>query len=247
MSSLDGRSVIVTGSATGIGRGIASEVAAAGADVVLVDVDERVSEVAAGLGGTAVVGDVSDPATVDSAIAAAGPTLRGLVNNAAIVYHVDAVETTQEQWDRTIAVNLQAPWLFAKAAIPVMLEAGGGSIVNVASIEATRVRRDHAVYAASKSGLVGLTRGIAVDYGRRGVRCNTISPGSVDTEMFRTYVDMADDPQAVRDELIGLNFVGRIGTEEEMGKLAVYMLSDDSGFMNGTDVVIDAGRLIGEN
>ncbi len=65
--------------------------------------------------------------------------------------------------------------------------------------------------------------------------------------MFRTYVDMADDPQAVRDELIGLNFVGRIGTEEEMGKLAVYMLSDDSGFMNGTDVVIDAGRLIGEN
>jgi 2-keto-3-deoxy-L-fuconate dehydrogenase len=247
MSILEGRSVVVTGSATGIGRGIASEVAAAGADVVLVDVDERVSEVAAGLGGTAVVGDVSDPATVDSAIAAAGPTLRGLVNNAAIVYHVDAVETTQEQWDRTIAVNLQAPWLFAKAAIPVMLEAGGGSIVNVASIEATRVRRDHAVYAASKSGLVGLTRGIAVDYGRRGVRCNTISPGSVDTEMFRTYVDMADDPQAVRDELIGLNFVGRIGTEEEMGKLAVYMLSDDSGFMNGTDVVIDAGRLIGEN
>lgn len=247
MSRLDGRSVIVTGAATGIGHGIATEVAAAGAFVVLVDIDGRVGDVAARLGGVAVVGDVSDEGTVAEAIAAAGTSLRGLVNNAAIVYHVDAVETTRDQWDRTIAVNLRAPWLFAKAAIPVMLEAGGGSIVNVASIEATRVRRDHAVYAASKSGLVGLTRGIAVDYGRRGVRCNTISPGSVDTEMFRTYVEMADDPQAVRDELIGLNFVGRIGTEEEMGKLAVYMLSDDSSFMNGTDVVIDAGRLIGEN
>ncbi|HSG78017.1 MAG TPA: SDR family oxidoreductase [Acidimicrobiia bacterium] len=247
MTRLDGRSVIVTGAATGIGHGIATEVAAAGAFVVLVDIDGRVGDVAARLGGVAVVGDVSDEGTVAEAIAAAGTSLRGLVNNAAIVYHVDAVETTRDQWDRTIAVNLRAPWLFAKAAIPVMLEAGGGSIVNVASIEATRVRRDHAVYAASKSGLVGLTRGIAVDYGRRGVRCNTISPGSVDTEMFRTYVEMADDPQAVRDELIGLNFVGRIGTEEEMGKLAVYMLSDDSSFMNGTDVVIDAGRLIGEN
>lgn len=247
MSRLDGRSVIVTGAATGIGHGIATEAAAAGASVVVVDVDDRVRDVAVTLGGVAVVGDVSDEGTVAAAVAAAGTSLRGLVNNAAIVFHVDAVETTQEQWDRTIAVNLMAPWLFAKAAIPVMLEAGGGSIVNVASIEATRVRRDHAVYAASKSGLVGLTRGIAVDYGRRGVRCNTISPGSVDTEMFRTYVEMADDPQAVRDELIGLNFVGRIGTEEEMGKLAVYMLSDDSSFMNGTDVVIDAGRLVGEN
>jgi len=247
MRSLEGRSVIVTGAATGIGHGIATEVAAAGAAVVLVDVDERVLEVAAGLGGTAVVGDVSDPATAVTAVGQAGPGLRGLVNNAATVYHVDTVATTREQWDRTIGVNLTAPWLFAKAAIPVMLAAGGGSIVNVASIEATRVRRDHAADAASKSGLLGLTRGIAVDYGRHGVRCNAISPGSVDTEMFRTYVQMADDPQAVRDELIGLNFVGRIGTEQEMGRLAVYLLSDDSGFMNGSDVVMDAGRLIGEN
>ena len=251
---LQDKVAVITGGASGIGEATVTRFAEEGAACVIADLQtDRGEALASDLGDAVCFVEVdvsSEPAVataVDTALQRFG-RLDCMFNTAGVVGAVGPiVETDVEAWDRTIAVNLQAPWLFAKAAIPVMLEAGGGSIVNVASIEATRVRRDHAVYAASKSGLVGLTRGIAVDYGRRGVRCNTISPGSVDTEMFRTYVDMADDPQAVRDELIGLNFVGRIGTEEEMGKLAVYMLSDDSGFMNGTDVVIDAGRLIGEN
>lgn len=247
MRALDDRTVIVTGAATGIGFGVASQCAAAGARVVLIDLDPRVEPAADSVGGVAVTGDVADESVVHEAVDRAGPTLRGVVNNAAVVFHVDTLDTTQEMWDRTQSVNLMAPWLFAKAAIPVMLAAGGGSIVNVASIETTRVRFGHAAYAASKAGLIGLTRGIAVDYGRRGVRCNAISPGSFDTEMFRTYTAMSDDPKGLTDSLIGLNFVGRIGTIDEIGKLAVYLLSDDSSFMNGADVVIDAGRMIGED
>lgn len=243
MSRLDARSVIVTGAARGIGLAIARACAEAGADVVVVDLVDTVVDVASAIGAEALVGDVTDDEVVRRAVDAAGDRLRGLVNNAGVLFEADTVDTERTVWDRTIDVNLTAPWLFAKAAIPVMLAAGGGSIVNIASIEATRVRKDHSAYVAAKSGLLGLTRGIAIDYGRRGVRCNAISPGSINTEMFRTYLSVADDPEALEAQLIAMNYAGRLGTADEIATLCVYLLSDDSGFVNGTDVVIDGGRI----
>src|SRR3990172_1229902 len=97
-----------------------------------------------------------------------------------------------------------------------MVEAGGGSTVNIASIEATRVRANHAAYVAAKTGLLGLTRGIAIDYGRSGIRCNAISQGSIDTEMFARYVEQSSDPDQLVRTLIDLNYVGRLGTVEEV-------------------------------
>ena len=244
--SLAGSVVIVTGAARGIGMGIASVCAAKGAAIVLVDIDPEVESVAERLGGRAIVGDVADEtaagAAVNLAVGAHG-RLTGLVNNAAVLYEASTVETTREQWDHTLAVNLTAPWLWSKAAIPAMLDGGGGSIVNVASIEATRVRADHAAYVSAKSGLLGLTRAVAIDYGRRGVRCNAISPGSIDTEMFRTYLSHSPDPDALEAALVAMNYAGRLGSAEEVGELAAFLLAAESGFVNGADLVIDGGRI----
>jgi 2-keto-3-deoxy-L-fuconate dehydrogenase len=239
---LDGASVIVTGAARGIGLGIARACAAEGARLALVDIDPAVEDVASAISATAYVGDVADQRFAEHVVAESGP-VRGLVNNAGVLFEASTLHTTNEQWDRTMAVNLRAPWMWSKAVIPSMLESGIGSIVNVASIEATRVRADHAAYVAAKSGLLGLTRGVAIDYGRQGVRCNSISPGSIDTEMFRNYVQNSPDPEALEATLVGMNYAGRLGTVEEIGALAVYLLSDESGFVNGTDVVIDGGRI----
>jgi NAD(P)-dependent dehydrogenase (short-subunit alcohol dehydrogenase family) len=133
--------------------------------------------------------------------------------------------------------------MFARAAIPSMVAAGGGSIVNIASIEAHSVRDDHAAYVAAKAGLIGLTKAIAIDYGRRGVRCNSISPGSIETEMFRNYVAAAEDPEALEAALIAMNYRGRLGTPEEIAGVVSYLLSDECTFANGADFIVDGGRL----
>lgn len=252
MSELEGGVVLVTGAAKGIGKAIAHGCAAAGAAVGLLDVDAAtVATVAADLAESGanvahVAADVSDPdqcaAAVDSIAASLGaPT--GLVNNAAVLFEADTVETTLEQWDRTIDVNLKGPWLMAREVIPAMLERGSGAIVNIASIEAHSVRADHAAYVAAKGGLVALTKGIAIDYGRRGIRCNSISPGSIATEMFYDYVAGAEDPEAFEESLIAMNYRGRLGTTAEIAAMAVFLLSEASGFTNGSDFIIDGGRL----
>ena len=243
---LEGAVVIVTGAAKGIGRGVAEVCARDGARVALVDLDPAVEAVASELEGTTHVGDVSDQGfaeqVVQSVIDAEG-RVTGLVSNAGVLHEASTVATSREQWDQTLAVNLTAPWLWAQQVIPAMVEAGGGSIVNMASIEATRVRADHAAYVSSKSGLLGLTRAIAIDHGRDGVRCNAVSPGSIDTEMFRGYVAQSPDPVALEAQLVGMNYAGRLGTSHEIGDLVSFLLSDRSQFVNGADLVIDGGRI----
>ena len=247
--------VVISGAAQGIGRAIAERCAADGAAVVLVDVDqsglEAVEAVEADLRGRGYrvmvsVGDVSEEVVCQALVGAAetvfgAPT--GLVNNAAVLHEADTVATTAEQWDRTIAVNLTAPWLLARAAIPAMVRAGRGSIVNIASIEAHSVRAKHAAYVAAKAGLIGLTKAIAIDYGRRGVRCNSVSPGSIATDMFRNYVAADEDPEAFEEALVAMNYRGRLGRSEEIAGVVAYLLSDDCTFANGADFIIDGGRL----
>ena len=245
---LAGDVVVVTGAANGIGSAIARRCLDDGAAVVAVDID------GAGLarlgGGDRLIpleADLADQATPQRVVKAAGearfgpPT--GLVNNAGVLYEASTVDTTDEQWDHTHDVNLKAPWRLSKALIPAMVSAGRGSIVNIASIEAHSVRADHAAYVSAKAGLIGLTKAIAIDYGRRGVRCNSISPGSIETEMFRNYVAAADDPEALEAALIAMNYRGRLGTPEEIAGVVAYLLSDECTFANGADFVIDGGRL----
>jgi NAD(P)-dependent dehydrogenase (short-subunit alcohol dehydrogenase family) len=138
-----------------------------------------------------------------------------------------------------LAVNLTAPFTWARAAIPALLDAGGGAIVNIASIDADFARPRTSAYVTSKAGLLGLTRSIAIDFGRRGIRCNAISPSSIDTEMLRAHLSRAG---LDADAQIARNHVGRLGTAEEVAAACAYLLSDEAGFVNGANLVIDGAR-----
>jgi NAD(P)-dependent dehydrogenase (short-subunit alcohol dehydrogenase family) len=245
VGKLDGKSIIVTGAARGIGAVIAQTCVEEGAQVLVVDIDPRVEEVAAELGAVAVVGDLTTDGlaeqTVAEAVARHG-TLDGLVNNAALVLEGDLLGTDMENWRSTIQLNMEVPFTWCKAALPVLLEKGDGSIVNISSTEGIVARPNHFSYVTSKAGLGGLTRSIAIDFGRRGIRCNSVSPGSIDSERFREYVEGRPELEA---ELISYNYRGRIGRPREVAACCVYLLSDDSGFVTGADYIIDGGRTAG--
>jgi 2-keto-3-deoxy-L-fuconate dehydrogenase len=245
MGRLEGKSVIVTGPARGIGKAIAHACAAEGASLILIDVDEAVSSVATGPRTHAIVGDIRDGELAKRAVAEAVQrygALDGLVNNVALVEEGDITETDQRIWDDTMAVNVEAPFRWIQAAIPAMLERGEGSVVNICSTEGVVARPGHFAYVTSKAALMGLTRSVAIDFGRKGVRCNAISPGSIESERFRGYV--AGKPE-LEQELISYNYRNRIGRPEEVAACCLYLLSDDSGFVNGADYVIDGGRTAG--
>lgn len=244
MDRLQDKVIIVTGAAQGIGLGIAKACSSEGAGVVLVDINPKVKEAAEAINGVALVLDITEPGSAELAIKSAHRhfgRLTGLVNNAGRVDEADILETSDELWAQTMALNLEAPFQWSRAAIATMLETGGGSIVNISSIEATRVRPRHFPYVVSKAALSCFTRAVAVDYGRRGIRCNTISPGSVDTEMYETYT--AQYP-GLKEHLVGLNFAGRLGTTAEIGAAAVYLLSDETLFLNGHELIIDGARTV---
>ncbi|MGE6743566.1 SDR family NAD(P)-dependent oxidoreductase [Allorhizobium pseudoryzae] len=244
MDRLKGKSVIVTGAARGIGRGIAAACAGEGANVLLVDINSDVETVAGELGAMGLTIDIADPnsgaVAVEKALASWG-RIDGLVNNAGRVDEADILETPQSLWDTTMDLNLRAPYLWSQAVLPSMLRNGSGSIVNISSIEASQVRPRHFPYVISKSGLNSMTRAIATDFGRKGIRCNTISPGSVKTEMFVTYTSQYP---GLEERLMNLNYAGRLGSPEEIGQAAVYLLSDETLFLNGHDLVIDGARTV---
>jgi len=244
MNRLNGKSVIITGAARGIGKGIASACAAEGAKVMLVDIDPAVEKLAKEFNGLSLVTDIADPKSGEQAVTLAlnnWGKIDGLVNNAGRVDEADILETDQTLWDATMDLNLRAPYLWCQAVLPSMLKKGGGSIVNVSSIEASQVRPRHFPYVISKSGLNSMTRAIATDFGRKGIRCNTISPGSVKTEMFVTYT--AQYP-GLEQHLQSLNYAGRLGNPDEIGQAAVYLLSDETGFLNGHNLIIDGARTV---
>jgi NAD(P)-dependent dehydrogenase (short-subunit alcohol dehydrogenase family) len=245
LSKLEGKSIVVTGAARGIGAEIARLCIEEGAAVTAIDVDPRIEDVASAMGAHAVVGDLNEEGLAERVVAeTVGRTgkLDGLVNNAALVLEGDLLGTDLDNFRQTMQLNVEAPFAWCKAAVPAMLAAGGGSIVNISSTEGIVARPDHFSYVTSKAALGGLTRSIAIDFGRREIRCNSVSPGSVESERFREYVK---DFPGLEEELISYNYRGRLGRPREVAACAVYLLSDDSGFVNGADYVVDGGRTAG--
>jgi len=247
--SLDGRTALVTGAASGIGRHTALRLAAAGAHVVLCDRDEAAGRAAAaeveGAGGRAsfVAADVSDDAAVREAVAHAvelGGGLHVLFNNAGIFPDGDGspVETSLDVWHRVIDVNLKGVFLGCKHGIPAMLESGGGSIINTASFVAVMgAATSQIAYTASKGGVLAMTREIAVEYARQGIRANALCPGPVRTPLLE---ELLADPDARARRLVHIP-MGRLAEAEEIAEAVHFLASDASSYVTGTTFLVDGG------
>jgi NAD(P)-dependent dehydrogenase (short-subunit alcohol dehydrogenase family) len=248
MGRLDGKVALITGAASGMGR-VASELfAAEGARVVVVDRTESGEEVAAGIRAAGheaafVAADVADAGDCDRMVEFAVRTFGGLhvlYNNAGIFPADDGgtLETPEATWDRVMQVNLKGVWLGCRAGIPAMLASGGGSIVNVASFVAiVGAATAQIAYTSSKGGVLAMTREMAVEYGRSGIRANSLCPGPIETPLL---AELMADPERRARRLVHIP-MGRLGQASELAKAALFLASDDSSFMTGAALVVDGG------
>ena len=250
---LDDKVVIVTGAARGIGRATAQMLVECGANVAIGDVDEaglRDTEALVREAGGSVVAtlvDVSSAEECQGLVTAARDAYGGvdaLVNNAAIgVFNKTVESTTEDEWDRTLAINLKSVYLMSRATIPLLRERGGGAIVNVASIHAYATSTGVAPYAAAKGGVLALTRNMALDFAADRIRVNAVAPGAVDTPMLHSHAEH----EGITVEELGFSFdpsaIGRVGGPEEIASTIVFLCSDASSFMTGAGLNVDGGML----
>jgi NAD(P)-dependent dehydrogenase (short-subunit alcohol dehydrogenase family) len=242
---------IVTGAASGIGRGIASLFALEGARVVIADInDVGGQQVAAELGGLAAARyihtDVSDGMQVRALVQETTAAFGGidvLVNNAATVIFKRLLDTEEHEWDRVIATNLRSVYLCCRYAIPAMLQHGGGAIVNISSVRAMATTPLVSSYDASKGGIVALTRSLALEHARDGIRVNCILPGSIDTPVFRANLRAeVDEDEQYRKTAAGIP-LGRIGQPLDIARATLFLASDEASYVTGAPFLIDGGLL----
>jgi meso-butanediol dehydrogenase / (S,S)-butanediol dehydrogenase / diacetyl reductase len=250
VTRLQGKTAIVTGGGTGIGRAIALAFGREGARVAILGrrkdvLDEVAKELAAsGAAGQAIVCDVTRGEAIQRAVGqtemAFGP-VTVLVNNAGAI-SVSNVESVSEQdWDRVIETNLKGPFLMARAVIPAIRRAGGGSIVNVGSILGLVAMKDRAAYCASKGGVTMLTKAMALDHAQDNIRVNCICPSIVETSLVKgLFGDTEEGRKAKEARLAGLP-LGRFGQPQDVAELAVFLASDESSWMTGTAIPLDGG------
>jgi NAD(P)-dependent dehydrogenase (short-subunit alcohol dehydrogenase family) len=250
---LGGKVAIVTGAGSGIGKASAELFAEKGAKVVAVDWNRDNGEKAAAVireqGREAVYcyADVSKPQDAENMVHTALEKygrLDVLFNNAAVQIMAKLVDTTEETWDRIHSVNLKGVFLGSKYALPAMIQTGGGSIINMASVLGFVGDPDLAAYCAAKGGVMALTKVTALTYGPQGIRVNCICPGDVSTPMVQAYFEKDRHPEQLRQEIYSKYALRRIATPREVAEVAVFLASDASSFMTGSTLVVDGGLTV---
>ncbi len=249
---LQGKVAIVTGAGTGIDRACASAMAREGARLALVGRrHEKLQELARDIGDSAqtitIASDVSKKADIENLVARTVASFFGsinvLLNNAGVLHIGNVEQITEEQWDETFNVNVRGLWMLSRAVLPQMRKAGGGAIINVASVLGINGARNRASYAPSKGAVVLLTKCMAIDHGQENIRVNAICPAFVETDLTAAILSVAPDPQALRRERIAVHPLGRLGKPDDIAGLAVYLASDESSWVTGGVFPVDGGYL----
>ena len=242
MERLSGKTALVTAAGQGIGRASAERMAREGARVIATDINEAALTGLAQVSGiTARRLDVLDPDAIAALVAEVGP-VDILFNCAGIVHAGTVLDATEAEWDLAFDLNVKAQFRMIRAVLPGMLAKGGGSIINMSSVVGPKKgAANRSVYGASKAAVVGLTRSVAVDYVTRGIRCNAICPGTVDSPSLHDRLRATGDYEGALAAFIARQAMGRLGHVDEIAALVCYLASDEAAFTTGTEHVIDGG------
>ncbi len=245
MEALRGKIAIITGAAGGIGRGTTALLAARGVSVVAEDLSPGVKELEALGPQVAVVeGDVRRRETADAAVRLALSRFGRidlLVNNAAVISSTDILETSETEWDQVMDVIVKGAFHHIRAVLPAMLANSGGAIVNVTSISGVVGLQKQAAYCAAKGALVQMTRQLAVEYGSRGIRVNSVAPGAVDTPFLARHLDAQPDRKRAEDDVNVAHPIGRFAGASEIAEAIAFLCADSASFVNGTILMADGG------
>jgi 2-keto-3-deoxy-L-fuconate dehydrogenase len=239
---LAGKRVLVTAAAQGIGRATAIAMARQGALVLATDINATLLvDLEAEQNVTTEPLDVTDSAEI-ARLAKEQTAFDVLVNVAGFVHHGSILECTERDYDFSMNLNVKSMYRLIQALLPAMLDRGSGSIVNVASVcSSLKGLPNRFIYGTSKAAVIGLTKSVAADYVRQGVRCNAIAPGTVESPSLDERIAALDDPEAARREFIARQPMGRLGTPEEIAAIAVYLASAESAYTTGQVFIVDGG------
>lgn len=248
MTSDHGRTVVVTGGSNGIGRATVERFADDGHRVVIFDIDVESGEALArklrssGAAAEFAQVDVTDETSVGAGFGALADTpIDTLINNAGVNTYFDAAAMSVADWDRVFALDLRAAWLCSRSVLPGMRQRRSGSIVNIASIHAKVTQRGMFPYAAAKSGLVGLTRSLALDEAPYGIRVNAVSPGWTRTRLVEEWFASQPDPAEAERSVLEAHPLGRIATTAEIAAVIAFVASPEASFITGADIGVDGG------
>lgn len=244
----------MTGAGQGIGQCIAHKLGHQGSKIVIAEINEEAGEktlndlVSKGIEAIFIKTDVSDEQSVKHMIQVATQHFEGidiLINNAAVNCHKSVVDTTLDEWQHVINVNLQGTFLCSKYAIPEISKRGGGSIVNIASWHAYKTIKRLAAYAASKGGITALTRQMALDFGPQNIRVNAICPSIVDSPMLKdTFSSLSLDPEEAYKQSLEFQPLGRIGTAEDIANACLFLVSDEASYVSGHSLMVDGAAFV---
>ena len=250
MKRLENKVALITGAASGIGRGIALKFAQEGAKIGVLDISldackELVSEINQ-LGGSALAlaADITKEQAVTKAVATLSSSfgkINVLVNNAAVMPTGRLHETEPRDFEHCVAVNLHGTYLVSRAVIPDMLALKKGSIIHMASVTGLLGLPGVAVYSATKGALISLARAMSTDYAREGIRVNSVSPGTIDSPMLHNFLSEQSQPEHLRKQFDAMHPIGRVGLIEEVANVFVFLASDDSSFVTGANYTVDGG------